>query len=225
MAGTVPDFHLGDKAKATLGGVRIKGLNKLVVPGIERKTVNIEEFGQDFDYEVPTSGAWSQGEMSGNYVRGDVSQRAIRQKLFSNEPLAELRLFEDAEDFWTVDLANDPNAAFRVKGVPGPSVEKSGVIPFSATVLVQGRIALFDTHLMADTLAFVAASRTITDSGNGFVVAGFTAGQSLIVDGSGNNDGHYLIKTVEAGVITLADDAALVDEAAAAIIEIHGGKL
>ncbi len=66
----------------------------------------------------------------------------------------------------------------------------------------------------ATTIAFVAASRTITDSGSGFVTAGFTNGMHITVTGTANNNGTYTIATVAAGVITLIATDVLVDESA-----------
>ena len=55
---------------------------------------------------------------------------------------------------------------------------------------------------------------TITDSGNGFVNAGFVAGDVISVTGSTSNDGGYTISTVVAGTITLVTGDALTTEAA-----------
>ena len=108
---SMPDYHLGDKAKVQIGTVKIKGLNAMKIPGIVRKEVEVEEYGRDFDFTVPTSAAWEKGSISGNYVRGDTTgQVALRQKLFDNEGLANLRLYENEDDFWTPDLANDENS-------------------------------------------------------------------------------------------------------------------
>ena len=89
-----------------------------------------------------------------------------------------------------------------------------------------GLYAIFVKHLAAATIAFVAAGNTITDTGNGFVAAAFAAGQTLIVEGSANNNGQYRIKAVEAGTLTL-DSAvkAVVDEAAGVEVTLHGGTL
>lgn len=73
----------------------------------------------------------------------------------------------------------------------------------------------------ATTISFVeggASADTILDSGNGFVIAGFAAGDSIIVEGSVSNDGNYTIATVAAGVITLSPNDDLVAEAAGAAV-------
>lgn len=228
---TIPDFHLGDKAKATIGTTRIKGLNALTVPGLDRSTIKVEEFGRDFDFTIPTSAAWTAGSVAGNYVRGDTTgQRALREKLFDNEGLPNLRLYENADDFWAPDIANDANSVFYVKNITGPDISKSGLIPFSAELLVQGLIALFDAHVAGDTLAFAnggTSADTVTDSGNGFVTGGFKVGMSIIIDGSTSNDDvtEALITGVAADTLTLSTAGVLTSEAGLAGTVIHGGKL
>lgn len=67
------------------------------------------------------------------------------------------------------------------------------------------------------TIAFVDSNPdTITDSGSGFVTAGFKIGQIIIVTTtSGTNDGVYTIASVTAGTITLIAANALTAENAA----------
>ncbi len=65
------------------------------------------------------------------------------------------------------------------------------------------------------TLAFVDSDPdTITDSGDGFVAAGFVAGQVITVSGSTSNDGTYTIATVAVGTLTLEANDSLTAEAA-----------
>lgn len=223
---TVPDFHLGDKAKAAIGTTRIKGLNSLTIPGIERNTVDVVEFGQDFDFTVPTSAKWTEGSIAGNYVRGDTTgQKALRTKLFANEGLDDLRLYENEEDFWAPDLANNSNSVVYIKGIPAMEVAKSGVVPYSATLLVQGLIALFDAHITGGTLAFTTS--TITDSGDGLVDAGFAEGQTVIIDGSTSNDAvSCLITAVADGVLTISVmSGTMAAETALTTTVVHGGSL
>lgn len=229
---SIPDFHLGDKAKAAIGAVTIKGLNAMKIPGIVRKSIEVEEFGRDFDFTVPTSASWEKGSLSGNYVRGDTTgQVALRQKLFDNAGLANLRMYENADDFWTPDLANDVNSLIYIMSQPGPEFTKSGLLPFTAELLVQGLLALFTAHVTGDTLAFVAGTdpqiSTITDSASGFVTAGFEEGQTLIIEGSTTNDTvtNQIITIVAAGTLTLTTTEILTSEAGLAGTIIHGGKL
>jgi hypothetical protein len=223
---SVPDFHLGDKAKATIGTTTIKGLNAVKVPGVTRSSVKVEEFDRDFDFEVPTSAAWEKGSISGNYVRSDTTgQRALRQKLFNNEGLNNLRLYENNDDFWAPDLAKDANSVIYVAGMPGPDISKSGIIPFSADLMVQGLLALFAAHISGTTLAFTTG--TITDSGDGFETAGFAEGDTIIIDGSPSNDGVVcLVTAVAAGTLTVSViSGTLTAEAGVAATTVHGGHL
>lgn len=71
------------------------------------------------------------------------------------------------------------------------------------------------------TFSFTAATRTIADSGNNFVTHGFAAGQTIIVANSTSNDGEYLIESVTAGAIVLADTDTLTDEAAGTTLTIR----
>ena len=228
---SVPDYHLGDSAKVQIGTVQVKGLNAIKIPGITRKEVEIEEFGRDFDFTVPTSAAWEKGSISGNYVREDTTgQVALRQKLFDNDGLADLRLYEDDDDFWAPDLANDANSLIFVMNNPGPEFTKAGLLPYTAELLVQGLLALFTAHVGGVTLDFVAGTATestITDSASGFITAGFEVGQTLIIEGSTSNDTitDQTITAVAAGLLTLSTEEILTTETALAATMLHGGKL
>ena len=72
----------------------------------------------------------------------------------------------------------------------------------------------------ATTIAFVendADADTITDSANGFLIAGFQPGDQItITSTSGLNDGTYTIGSVVAGTITLLASNDLTTESAAA---------
>lgn len=229
----VPDYHLGDKAKAAIGAVTIKGLNAIKIPGIVRKSVEVEEFGRDFDFTVPTSAAWEKGSIGGNYVRDDTTgQVALRQKLFDNEGLADLRLYENEDDFWAPDLANDVNSLIFIMSQPGPEFVKSGLLPFTAELLVQGLLALFTAHTsgVGTNYAFVEGTggiSTITDSAAAFITDGFVEGQTLIIEGSTSNDTitNQIITIVAAGTLTLTTIDVLTSEAGIVGTIIHGGKL
>lgn len=66
----------------------------------------------------------------------------------------------------------------------------------------------------AETIAFVnAAPALITDSGAGFVTAGFESGMDVLVYGSTSNDGLYNVATAAAGTLTLLTGETLVTEA------------
>lgn len=79
------------------------------------------------------------------------------------------------------------------------------------------------------TIAFVAGTpgtipAQITDSGSGFVIAGFLPGDTLYVTGSVSNNRNFTIATVTAGVITLIMSDVLITEAAGASVTVHNGE-
>lgn len=79
------------------------------------------------------------------------------------------------------------------------------------------------------TIAFVAGTPgtvapTITDSANGFVTAGFAAGDILYITGSPLNSRNFTIGSVIAGIITLIMTDVLVSESAGASITVHNGE-
>jgi hypothetical protein len=71
--------------------------------------------------------------------------------------------------------------------------------------------------LLGTGIAFVdggGGADTITDTGNGFIAAGFEAGDEITVVGSTSSDGTYTIVSVVAGTITLATGSLPGNEAA-----------
>lgn len=68
--------------------------------------------------------------------------------------------------------------------------------------------------ITATTISFTASTKTIADSGSGFVTANFRAGDSIIVTGSASNNGTYTIVSVAVGAIVVVET--LVDEVAGA---------
>lgn len=86
-------------------------------------------------------------------------------------------------------------------------------------------IDLLEEHIIvANTIAFVNSTpATITDSGSGFVTAGFTVGQKIAVAGSTANAGVYEIATVVAGTLTLKTGQFLTAESAGPKITIAAG--
>lgn len=79
------------------------------------------------------------------------------------------------------------------------------------------------------TIAFANSNPdTITDSGNGFVTAGFKRGQTITVTGSVSNNNTFTIASVAAGTLTLIASDSLTAESAGASVTIAGaiiGKL
>lgn len=63
-----------------------------------------------------------------------------------------------------------------------------------------------------------ASADTITDTANGFVTAGFVAGDTIVVSGSASNDGTYIVQTVAAGTLTLFSQYTLASETTPTIV-------
>ena len=98
---------------------------------------------------------------------------------------------------------------------------------FQFLVTASGTPEQLTVKRRAATIAFVendADADTITDSGNGFLIAGFQAGDQITVSGSTSNDGTYTVASVTAGTITLLARNDLTTEAAGATVKIIAPK-
>ncbi len=81
--------------------------------------------------------------------------------------------------------------------------------------------------ITAATIAAVDASNTLTDSGNGFVNAGFLPGMIVIVSGfTGDTSNNKLLEItkVEAGTLTIDSDTDLADDAAGESVTITAAQ-
>lgn len=93
-------------------------------------------------------------------------------------------------------------------------------LPAAGTLTLDELIALSQPSasvtITAATIAAVASGNKLTDSGSGFVSAGFTAGKAVVISGftgDTDNNGFAVVSTVAAGELvitglTLTDDAA-----------------
>ena len=141
--------------------------------------------------------------------------------------LSELRakvkkaLLPDTTAFGTTDIdaylneaVNRIAAGIASYGVLSPPLPELFKIRTVDTVVITGT-----------TIAFVDGDPdTITDSGSGFVTAGFVAGMPIIVSGageSGNNTTFHNIATVAAGTITLQAADELTAETAGESVTIR----
>jgi len=205
----------------------VKGLNKLGLPELTRDVVTAQEFRRKYDIEFTTSAKLGRITYGGNMLVGDTKgQDQLKQYWKDNTKIQTARAYIDFDNFMAPDLANDPDSAWQVVSHKPGETDKNGIMSLTGEMTCGGLYAIFVKHLAAATIAFVAAGNTITDTGNGFVAAAFAAGQTLIVEGSANNNGQYRIKAVEAGTLTL-DSAvkAVVDEATGVEVTLHGGTL
>ncbi|WP_432736110.1 hypothetical protein [Maridesulfovibrio sp. FT414] len=235
MSEIVPQYQLGVDCAVVLGWrtgeeAIVKGLNKIGLPEMSRDVISIDEFRRDFAVEFTTGGKFGRVSFSGYTLFSDNSgQDRLKQYLLENKKFKDCVIMLNAVDFMALDLANDPEGVFQVsKAAPGET-DKNGVFSFTGELVCGGRVAYYTKHMTAATIGFEpgtsGAKDTITDSANGFIDAGFAAGQSLIVHGSAANSGHYLIKEVAAGVITLECSGKLTSAVAGDSITLDSGKL
>lgn len=76
------------------------------------------------------------------------------------------------------------------------------------------QLAFPSSSITATTIAFVAVSRTITDSASGFITAGFKIGDQIVVSGTVSNNKVFTITAIVAGTLTLGATDVVVDESA-----------
>lgn len=98
---------------------------------------------------------------------------------------------------------------------------------FQFLVTTSGTPEQLQVKRRATTIAFnenAPDADTITDSGNGLLIAGFQAGDQITVAGSASNDGTYTVETVVAGTITLLGRNDLTTEAAGATVTLTAPK-
>lgn len=206
----------------------IKGINKLGLPDFTRQTIKASEFRTEVDIEFTTSAEYGRVSFGGNLVLGDTTGQDILNGCWKNNTkITDCRFYLNDEDFVTCDLANDPTAGFQVSKIGGRQADKSGLYALDCEMVCAGQIATFLAHITdvaVPTMTFPAGGTTITDSGSGFVTAGFKVGQTLIIEGSTSNDGQYLITAVAAGTITCAA-ATFTVEASIEGMTLHGGTL
>jgi hypothetical protein len=220
----------------------VSGLNTLKLPGAQRTIIEVKQF-RETSRQFAGSSSRTNLEFGGNAVFNDTGQIALRTLYENNSKFGsvghangECRVYLNKSssadhyldsDFLAPDTANDSVSCFQVASYEYPSTDVDGMFPFSSGLLCNGRTAIFTEHYTADTIAFVdgdPAADTITDSANGFVTAGFAAGQVLIVEGTVNNDGIYIIDSVAAGTITLTAAGALAAEGSGTDFTLHGGS-
>lgn len=117
-------------------------------------------------------------------------------------------------------LLYDTLTAHFLKGeiVTGGTSGATGVVEFDDNERKSGTLVLSTTYLNTITgtgISFVDSDPdTILDSGNGFLTAGFAAGQLIRPSGTTKNNTDYTIDTVVAGTITLVSGDEVTAESA-----------
>lgn len=220
----------------------VAGLNNISLPGSTRAEIEAKEFRQT-SRKFAGSASRANMEFSGNAVFSDSGQKLLRTLYANNTKFGEVgcsnsggeaRIYINKSssadhyldsDFWAPDTASDIISQFQVGAYSYPSANIDGLFPFSSSIVCLGTVALFVAHITAETIAAVDSDPdTFTDSGSGFVAAGFEAGMVIIVEGDGDNNGIYgPLASVAAGTLTLATGDELAAEIAGDSVTIHGG--
>lgn len=210
----------------------LKGLQGMFLPiGAEAGTTELSVVGTRIATLVATGLKYSEGSFDYYYSRGDASQKLLMQYQRAGTQIQDMWFWVDTTDFVALDLVNDPTGYMMIGTFSAPTATKNEVFSGSVTILPSGSNIVFDKHIHGTTLAFVAGTTggaSITDSGNGFVAAGFEAGDTLILTNVNSLDPLYVqIDTVAAGTITLVadvgDEASVPDFTGIATTYVHGG--
>lgn len=211
----------------------VKGLNKLSLPGASREVITVDEFRNEFARQFTAAGKYNDITFGGQFTVGDTKgQDALRDGWLTRKKYigTELMCFLNQDDFYTTDLANDPESGIQVAEVSSGETDKNGIFQLTGKLVPNGRLAIYSAHLIEDaspTLAFVTSGGAkITDSGNRLVTSGFKEGMTLLIVGSTSNDGvAALIGTVTAGEMALTVKVGTLSaETGAANMELHGGR-
>lgn len=181
-------LHAGDRVKFTTSGALPTG----IVAGTTYYVIGTGLTANDFQISATLGGSAinTSGSQSGTHTLTRTTPRAV------------------GENDTRLPTQNENNALAGTSGNP------STTNPY----VTQNDTTNFATKT-GTTIAFVDSNPdTITDSGNGFITAGFQVGQSIIITGSVSNNATRTITAVSAGSITVAES--LVAEAAGATVTI-----
>ena len=226
------------------GGVNqgeVAGLDNIGLPGVSRAIVEVKVFREYISRQFTTGGKMGNITFSGTYTEQDTNGYDQLFTYFTaNTKFTDTRVYLNYEDFITVDIANDTDAAFQVAELNKDAADSNQVIRHNGIIVLNGLFAVFfgHTEVMSSTvltpvngadLHFVKGSGTvdtITDDNSSFLTDGFVDGQSLLIEGSTSNDAVLTtITTAEAGTLILASEGSLTTEDGVAETILHGGKL
>lgn len=208
----------------------VKGLNTLKPYGFTRTIITVEEFRNAMGRQFAGGGAMSNIEYGGNYVTGDtLGQDQLKAYSLANTKFTDCRVYLNTTDFFMPDVAADTLAAFQVVDHSPGSADKNAIFSFSGALVCNGQPSTFHIHQTATTFAITAGTPdTITDSDDGFVTAGWVAGDTVILEDpteAGDQLAMRTVATVAAGVLTLSNTASdLTAQAVGASLTIHGGR-
>lgn len=192
--------------------VTVPSLQGIMLPeGFTVTEVESTVLGQAIDRRFGSGAIYDAINFDMYWTKGDPTRVELATAAVNATPITDSRFYVDECDFSALDLITDPSGSYRIGSITPPSGAKSELITRNITVLPAGMSAYFECHIQGSTLATTAnggagTPATITDSGSGFVTAGFEAGMTVILDNiDGNNPLYAKIETVVAGTITLSE--------------------
>lgn len=210
----------------------VKGLQGMALPiGAEAQTTDLSVIGTRIATKVATGLSYSSISTNYYFAKGDASQIELMKFQREGTQIQHMRFYLDATDFAALDLINDPGGYMMIGTFSSPTANKNEVFTGSCEIVPSGSNIFFDRHIGGTTLTFTAGgagvSAQVTDSGNGFVTAGFTVGDTVILDGVDGMDPLYAkVKTVAAGSMTfedaIGDEATIPTFSGIATTKIHG---
>lgn len=213
--------------------LNVKGLQGITLPlGFEQQVQEVTVIGQRIGTKYASGASYSNMDTTYYYAKGDASQLYLNTCARAGTQIQDMWFWIDEEDFCALDLISDPGGYVMVGTMGSPSANKNEMFSASISIIVGGSHIMFDKHIHGTTLSFTAGgvgvSAQVTDSGNGFVTAGFAVGDTVIITNLDGADPLYAkVKTVAAGTMTfedaVGDEALITTETGLATTYIHGG--
>lgn len=195
----------------------VKGLQGLTLPlGFTQTTQEVSVIGTRIATKYATGASYEDMNTNYYFAKGDPTQNYLAAAARNASQIQDMWFWMDSTDFAALDLITDPGGYVMVGTFSSPTANKNEIFSGQISIIIGGSHILFDTHISGTTLSFTAGgagvSATATDSGSGFVTAGFEVGQTVIITGVGVSTAIYAkVKTVAAGTLTFED--AIGDEA------------
>lgn len=189
----------------------VKGLQGMALPiGATASTISISTIGTRIATKVATGLEYENISTSYYFAKGDATQQYLMECSRAGTQIQDMWFWIDETDFAALDKINDSGGYMMVGTFSAPTAQKNEVFTGNCELVVAGSHIFFDRHISGTTLSFTAGgagvSAQVTDSGNGFVTAGFEAGDTVILVNVNSLDPLYAkIKTVAAGTITFED--------------------
>lgn len=211
----------------------VKGLQGLTLPlGFTQQTSEASVIGTRIATKYATGASYEDINSNYYFAPGDSSQTYLMDCSRNATQIQDMWFWIDATDFVALDLISDPGGYVMVGTFSSPTATKNEIYSGSISLIIGGSHILFNKHIGGTTLSFTAGgagvSAQVTDSGNGFVTAGFAVGDTVIITYLDGNDPYYAkVKTVAAGTMTFEDaignEATIPTASGVAATKIHGG--